>query len=145
MESLKENLKTRISVAGFPGLYLLTPEDRKTQVELLLLGQEIGYSIFTWSAGKGLVKSASATEKDGKIFFGTVDKEKVIDETGNPLDVLIKMMDLNIVPPRSIVNLRLYHSFLEDPGIQTMLLDLCKDYKVTERAFIISTPVLKIP
>src|SRR5271165_3163643 len=145
MESLKETLKTRIFSAAYPAIYLQTPEDRKTQIELLLLGQEIGYNIFTWSAGKGLVKTASANEKDGKIFFHTIDKEKVIEDTGNPLDVLIKIMDLSVVPSKSIINLRLFHSFLEDPGVQTMLLDLCKDFKLTERAIVITTPTLAMP
>jgi AAA+ superfamily predicted ATPase len=145
MESLKEELRVRINSAGYPAIYLLTPEDRKTQIDLLLLGQEIGYNVFTWSAGKGLVKNASSTEKDDKVIFHIVEKEKVVDDTGNPLEVLIKMMDQTVIPPKSIVNLRLFHSFLDDPGVQTMILDLCKNFKVTERALIITTPVLKIP
>jgi SpoVK/Ycf46/Vps4 family AAA+-type ATPase len=145
MESLKDELKTRIFSAGFPAIFLQTPEDRKTQLELLLLGQEIGYNIFTWSAGKGLVKTATAREKEGKTSFHVIENEKVIEDTGNPLDVLIKIMDTAVVPPKSIINLRLFHSFLEDPGVQTMILDLCKNFKVTERAIVITSPTLSMP
>jgi len=83
--------------AGYPGLYLISAEEQRVCAELKSVAQEIGFHLYSWSATDGIVD----TEK------GTVT------EAHDPLEALLAVEDL---PKKSLLLLRDFHLFLEDPN-----------------------------
>jgi hypothetical protein len=115
--------------AGYPALYLLTTEDMRAQREIKKAASELNRTLYTWTLGKGLVEDS----KNAKPVGDT--------ETPNGL-----LEGLRKVKNQSIVVLRLFHHFLDDPLVQSFLLDLLPEYKnISQRMIIITTPVQKIP
>jgi SpoVK/Ycf46/Vps4 family AAA+-type ATPase len=85
-------------------------------------------SLWTWTFGKGLVEDKK----------GATAKES----TESPPEVIGAMVDL---PRMSVVILRLFHHFLDDPLVQSHLLDLIPKFKIKQCMLIILSPVVKLP
>ena len=115
--------------AGYPALYLLTPEDARAQSYIEEACNQTGRKVCVWTLGKGL------TKKEGS-------KIVVIDKSENPDQVLEAASKLQ---QNTVVVLRHYHHFMENPGLQALLLDLIPMFKATRRQLIVLTPVLKLP
>src|SRR5579863_405387 len=115
--------------AGFPAIYLQSSEDIRSQREIKLAAEKLGRKLYIWTLGKGL-------QLDGL-------KPKLISDTEMP-NSLVSALEQK-VEPQSIVILRLFHHFLDDPSMQSCILDLMPTYKETERMLIVLTPVLKMP
>lgn len=125
--------------AGYAAVYMLSGEDMRSQKEIQSAAQELERKMFTWTFGKGILE-------DGK--------KDVIPETELPpglLTALTGVVDPKardkkfIIPQKSIVVLRLFHHFLDDPLVQSALLDIIPEYKMTQRMLIVLTPVNKLP
>jgi hypothetical protein len=115
--------------AGYPALYVLSPEEQRVIGDIEKAGKVLDRKVYTWSLGNGLITKAAKGQ--GRI-----------DDTDSPDNVLQAMKKLD---QNSIVILRNFHHFLENPTIQALLMDLIPLYKVSKRLLIISTPVLRIP
>ena len=140
-----EELFTRIN-AGFPGIFVVSHEEQRVFSELLKICDAINYNLFNWSCAKGLEQLAEVFKKpDGTFELKVPDKKSFIPETENPLEVLKAIEKDKTIPKNSLVNLRLFSSFLEDPGIQTYILDILNEFKKTERQLLITGPVVKLP
>lgn len=116
--------------AGYPALYLLTSEDMRAQREIKQAASDLKRTLYIWTLGKGII------EEGGK-------SHKPMEETDNPNGLLTALPKLK---PQSIVVLRLFHHFMEDPLVQSVLLDLLPDYKnASQRMIIITAPTQKLP
>src|SRR5271166_3718444 len=123
-DTFYSELLTRIN-AGFPGIYLVSHEEQRVFSELLKVCDAIHYNLFNWSCARGLEQLAEVFKKqDGTQGLKTPDKKSYMADTEGPLDVLKVIANDKTIPRNSLVNLRLFHSFLDDPGIQTYILDI---------------------
>jgi len=122
--------------AGYAALYLVSAEDMRSQKEIKAAAHELGRKLFVWTFGKGIVEDGGKTTNP-------------IEDTALPpglLDALTKKTAGKLtIPEKSIVVLRLFHHFLDDPLIQSALLDIIPDYKTTQRMLVVLTPVTKLP
>ena len=104
--------------AGYPALYVQTAEYARALGEIQKAVLEHGTSsLFLWQLGKGI----GPVNKHGQLT-------KVSPDTDGPSSVLEFMESLE---EKSIVMLPLMHHFLEDPGIQSKLLDITRKFKAT--------------
>lgn len=116
--------------AGFPAIYLQSSEDIRSQREIKLAAEKLGRKLYIWTLGKGL-------QLDGP-------KPTILPDTEMPNPSFLSALE-HKVEPQSIVILRLFHHFLDDPSMQSCILDLMPTYKETERMLVVLTPVLKMP
>jgi SpoVK/Ycf46/Vps4 family AAA+-type ATPase len=121
------------SKAGYPALYMTTPEDQRAIGLIEEAAASIDRTVYVWTLQKGV---GTATMKKGERVMSYVA------DTGNPDQALEHIAKLN---QGAVVVLRHYHHFMESPAIQAMLLDLIPKFKATRRQLIILTPVLKLP
>ena len=125
--------------AGYAALYLISSEDLRSQREIQAAAAELDRKLFIWTFGKGILE-------DGK-------KEPIADTELPPglLGALNGLVDPKakdkryVIPQKSIVVLRLFHHFLDDPLVQSALLDIIPEYKSTQRMLVVLTPVSKLP
>jgi AAA+ superfamily predicted ATPase len=125
--------------AGYAALYLVSAEDMRSQKEIQSAAHELDRKLFTWTFGKGILE-------DGK-------KDPIADTELPPglLNALTGVVDPKakdkryVIPSKSIVVLRLFHHFLDDPLVQSLLLDIIPEYKMTQRMLVVLTPVSKLP
>src|SRR6185369_14248173 len=83
--------------AGYAGLYLVSPEEQRVEAELKAIAQAIDFRLYCWSATIGIVDTST----------------KRTQEASDPLDALLAVQDL---PEKSILLLRDFHLFLDDPN-----------------------------
>lgn len=114
--------------AGYPALYLLSSEYQRSLQEVKAAAKELSRDLFIWTLSKGIVKDPG--------------NSKVLPDTDGPSNALDTMMTL---PPKSIIVMPLMHHFLEDPGIQSKILDLVQAFKSSHRVLVIVTPVVRLP
>src|SRR4051812_39507682 len=120
-----------MSRAGYPAMYLLTSEDTRAQREVKEAAQIMKRKVFVWTLEKGVVEDTG--KPNGKPIPGT----------GNPNELLAYLPKL---PSQSILILRLFHHFMEDPLVQSTLLDILPNYKnESQRILVITTPIQKLP
>src|SRR5436190_12347352 len=79
--------------AGYPGLYLVSPEEQRVEAEFKSIAKEIGFRLYVWSATTGLLDVTSKSVRD----------------CNDPLAVLLAVPEL---PKESIILLRDIHAFL---------------------------------
>jgi SpoVK/Ycf46/Vps4 family AAA+-type ATPase len=83
--------------AGYPGLYIVSPEEQRVQAETHQVAKELNYSLHFWSVVDGLVDS-----KNGQTR-----------QANDPLEALLAIQDLK---EKTIILLRDFHLFLADPN-----------------------------
>ncbi|MES2571187.1 MAG: AAA family ATPase [Verrucomicrobiota bacterium] len=93
---MKDKL-TRYIRAGYAGLYLISHEEQRVEAELKAIAEALDHQLFAWSVTAGLIDT-----KDG-ASHGCQD----------PMEVLGTLSEL---PENSIVMLRDYHPFFDDPN-----------------------------
>ncbi len=81
--------------SGHAGLYIISPEEARVEAELKTVADELGYSLFAWSATDGLVDTS-----DGNVR-----------QANDPFEAITAVDEL---PESAIVLLRDFHMFLED-------------------------------
>jgi len=83
--------------AGYPGPYLVSPEERRVAVEMTQIAKDLKYNLVFWSAVDGLV-----------------DVQKNSTTAANdPLEALIAIRDLK---EKTLILLRDFLLFLQDPN-----------------------------
>ena len=83
--------------AGYAGLYLLSHEEARVEAELKAIATALEHPLHAWSITEGLIDTAKGTTRD----------------CGDPMEVLNLIPEL---PENSILLLRDYHQFFEDPN-----------------------------
>ncbi len=61
--------------SGYPGLYLVSPEEQRVNAEMKTIAQDLKYNLVLWSAVDGLVDTSKGTTKS----METEQRDKVID------------------------------------------------------------------
>ncbi len=92
--------------AGYAGLYLVSHEEQRVEAELKAIAGTLKHRLYAWSATAGLIDTSDGTSRGAQ----------------DPMEVLGILAAL---PEDSIVLLRDYHVFLDDPN--PMLLRQLKD------------------
>ena len=92
--------------AGYAGLYLVSHEEQRVEAELKAIATALKHRLYAWSATAGLIDTADGTCRGAQ----------------DPMEVLGVLSEL---PDDSIVLLRDYHVFLDDPN--PLLLRQLKD------------------
>jgi hypothetical protein len=92
--------------AGYAGLYLVSHEEQRVEAELKAIATALKHRLYAWSATAGLIDTADGTSRGAQ----------------DPMEVLGVLTEL---PDDSIVLLRDYHVFLDDPN--PLLLRQLKD------------------
>jgi hypothetical protein len=106
--------------AGYPGLYLVSPEEQRVEAEMHQVAKELEYHLFAWSVVDGLVDS-----NNGKS-----------SQANDPLEALIAIQELK---EKSIVLLRDFHQFLQDPNpiLIRQLKNVLQEAKTQNKTLII--------
>lgn len=92
--------------AGYAGLYLVSHEEQRVEAELKAIATTLKHRLYAWSATAGLIDTESGTSRGAQ----------------DPMEVLGVLAEL---PEDSIVLLRDYHLFFDDPN--PLLLRQLKD------------------
>jgi hypothetical protein len=137
--SLLSDLGSRILhylQAGYPGLYLVSPEEQRVEAELKSVLQHFNqnratdeqYQLSYWSVVDGLVNV----------------KSKQVHPCNDPLDVL---QVIGEQPERSVFLLKDYHLFLQDPNpiIIRKLKDVLLEAKTKQKTLILVGCRLVLP
>jgi SpoVK/Ycf46/Vps4 family AAA+-type ATPase len=106
--------------AGYPGLYLVSPEEQRVAAEMTQIAKDLKYSLVFWSAVDGLV-----------------DVQKNTTSAANdPLEALIAIRDLK---EKTLILLRDFHLFLQDPNpiLIRQLKDVLQEAKTKSKTLII--------
>src|ERR1043166_357908 len=83
--------------AGYAGLYLVSPEEQRVEAEIKAAAQKIQFNLHCWSATVGIVDTTNQRTQAAP----------------DPLEALGVFQDL---PEKTILLLRDFHLFLEDPN-----------------------------
>ncbi len=106
--------------AGYPGLYLVSPEEQRVALEMTRIAQEIKYNLVFWSVVDGLVDTQKGTN----------------NSANDPLEALIAIKDLK---EKTLILLRDFHLFLTDPNpiLIRQLKDVLQVAKTKSKTLII--------
>ena len=115
-----KNKITNYIRAGYPGLYLVSPEEQRVDVEMKTIAENLNYNLFFWSCVDGLVDTSKGTNT----------------AANDPLEALIAIRDLK---ERTIILLRDFHLFLQDPNpvLIRQLKDVLQEAKTKSKTLII--------
>lgn len=83
--------------AGYPGLYVVSPEELRVEAEFKSITERLNYGLHFWSVVDGLVDV----------------KAKTVNNANDPLEALEAVKNL---PEKSVVLLKDFHLFLNDPN-----------------------------
>ena len=106
--------------AGYPGLYLVSPEVQRVEAELHSIAQALDYNLCFWSVVTGLVET----------------KSKKLHQAQDPLEALQTVEQL---PEKSMVLLKDFHLFLQDanPILLAKLKEVLLEAKTQSKTLII--------
>lgn len=119
--------------AGYPAIYLQTGEDIRTTSELKAAAKELNRKLFIWTYGLGLVEEGKA----GSLVAETDTSDAVLKH------ILDKKDQRN--GGNEIYQLRLFSHWMDEPIIQSRLLDIIPFFKGTKRMLVITSPTVKLP
>jgi len=91
---MKNKIKSYIE-AGYAGLFLLSPEERRIETEVQAAASELGFALHAWSGASGMVDLSNET----------------VSNCPDPLDALERISELG---EKSLILLRDFQMFLED-------------------------------
>lgn len=124
--------------AGFAALYLLSPEDQRGIGDLKEVAKDLDRRFLVWTAGKGFC----SVDDKGKFITPIEDTEGA----GAALTHIVKDAPDNRSNSQGTVYvLRNFHHFLDDPRVQSTLVDMLPDLKIQKRMIVILSSALKIP
>ncbi len=106
--------------AGYPGLYLVSPEEQRVDAEIKRIAQDLKYSLHVWSVVDGLVNT----------------KKHTTTAANDPLEALVAIKDLS---EKTVILLRDFHLFLQDPNpiLIRQLKDVLQEAKTKSKTLII--------
>lgn len=116
-----KNRITNYIRAGYPALYIQSAEEQRVEAELSAVADDIGYNLFAWSIGQGIIDIKSG---------------HVASASGDPLEMIEAFAKL---PEKSLLLARDFHLFLTEPN--PMIIRKLKDAfaigKQTNRVFVV--------
>jgi len=114
--------------AGYPGIYIVSNEESRVENELKLVADNLKHKLFAWSVVDGIVD----------LTDGTVHNSQ------DPQEMLAALGDL---PENSVILLRDFHQFLENPNpvLTRMLKDVMRVGKTKGRIIVIVACRLVLP
>ena len=104
--------------AGYPGLYLVSPEEQRVEAELKTIAQDVGFALHCWSATTGIVDTEKQSVRDAH----------------DPLEALLASREL---AEKSILLLRDFHLFIGDdpnPVLVRQLKDVLQEAKTKSKS-----------
>jgi hypothetical protein len=106
--------------AGYPGLYLVSPEEQRVDAEMKQIAHDLKYSLVLWSAVDGLVDTSKGSTT----------------AANDPLEALVAIRDMK---EKTIILLRDFHLFLQDPNpiLIRQLKDVLQEAKTKSKTLII--------
>jgi ATP-dependent 26S proteasome regulatory subunit len=106
--------------AGYPGLYLVSPEEQRVDAEMKQIAQDLKYSLHVWSVVDGLVDT----------------KKHTTAAANDPLEALVAIKEMS---DKTIILLRDFHLFLQDPNpiLVRQLKDVLQEAKTKSKTLII--------
>jgi len=116
--------------AGYPAIFLRSSEYTRSFKEIEAMAGEVKRDYLIWTLTKGI-----------KMNSGSGSYVPETESPGGVLDYLMAMKANKSV----IAVLPLMHHFLDDPGVQSRLIELIPIFKSTGRMLVIVSPVLKLP
>jgi len=118
--------------AGYPALYLVSPEDNRTQREVKMAAIALERKLYIWTEGIGLVEDRRGA--------------KPIEDTESPIGALTAIAGLK---EGCVVILRLFHHYMsgtsDAPMVQAKLLDIIPEFKVSKKMLVVTSPYVKLP
>jgi AAA+ superfamily predicted ATPase len=113
--------------ARYPLVWLVTWEEQRLEAILTELAESHGKAFFTWSVGKGFRKVRGAWTPEGAAQ--PLEAIAAVEKLGEP----------------SLVVLKDFHPYLQDPMVVRALRDLGQQLKSTFTTVLILSPALNIP
>ena len=106
--------------AGYPGLYLVSAEEQRVQVEMKAISNQLKYHLYFWSSIDGLVEAESGKNQ----------------ACNDPLEALIAIEELK---EKTIILLQDFHLFLADPNpiLIRKLKDVLHESKTKQKVLVI--------
>jgi len=114
--------------AGYPGLYLVSPEEQRVDAEMKQIARDLKYHLMFWSAVDGLVDTS----------------KNATTAANDPLEALVAIRDMN---DKTIILLRDFHLFLQDPNpiLIRQLKDVLQEAKTKSKTLILLGCRLVLP
>ena len=114
--------------AGYAGLYLVSHEEQRVEAEFKAIAAHLSHGLYAWSSTTGLVNTTTGSAHDAY----------------DPLEALTAITQL---PDDSIVLLRDYHLFFDDPNplLLRQLKDQLRAGKIKGHTIAILGCRLKLP
>jgi AAA+ superfamily predicted ATPase len=115
--------------AGFPGLYIVSPEEQRVELVMMEVAKETKFKLFWWSVTDGILNSEGKEE---------------VPESGDPFTMLDHLEGLG---ENVIILLRDFHLFLAEPNpiLFRKLRDNLSSAKTANRVIVIIGCSLKLP
>jgi ATP-dependent 26S proteasome regulatory subunit len=107
--------------AGYSGLYLVSPEEKRVEAEMKAIATETGFGLHVWSITEGMLDTKSGAAK----------------QVGDPMEALLASRDL---PEQSIIVLRDFHPFLAgdpNPMLVRAFKDALQEAKTKNKTFLV--------
>lgn len=112
--------------AGYPLLYMVTPEENRAEFEIAKVANECQREISVWSHTEGLTNLTSHRKDDIK----------------EPVAALLKLRDGH---DGTIFVLRDMHAFFKNPPVTRHLRDIARDFKQKRKTVIMLSSVNQLP
>jgi len=129
-QTTKDQITTYIR-AGYPGLYVLSYEEARVQLELSQIAKEWDFRLYVWTVTKGIVD---------------VKGKSQINDTQDPMAALDAFEKLN---EKSLLIMEDLHAYLDpsdkNPQLYRRMKEVLVSGKASNRVLIIVAPVLNLP
>ena len=123
--------------AGYPGLFLISHEEQRVQLEISAVSDAVNFKLATWSITEGIVILSKSED----------EAPTVINDTNDPLSMLDTIAKADsAIPEKTIILLRDFHLFLADanPIILRRFKDALWTCKNSNRVIVIIGCQLKM-
>lgn len=115
--------------AAYPGIAIITAEETRAESMLAQIAQEEDFRLFSWTLTNGMVDA---------INGGAIS----VDTAGNPIAPLDEVKSL---PERSILLLKDYQFFVDDPTVIRKLKDTLSLCEQTRKCIVLLGVRIKLP
>ncbi len=131
--------------AGYAAIYLTSPEEVRAIDDVKNAAMDLQRDLYVWGHGKGLVHKVEWRRRginDEPELREGADPTKVVADT-ELAPMALAQMEKTDKP--AIFVLRLFHHFMDDPLVQTQILDLLPLFRKSRRVLVVLSPFTKIP
>ena len=86
--------------AGYPGLYIVSPEEQRVEAEVKAIAESVEFDLFFWSAVDGLINAGSGGQNSA---FDPLEALQAIEEQKEKTITLLKDFHLHLSDPNPIL------------------------------------------